>query len=139
MSDHFVFVYGTLKEGFPNFHINKGERVPGLFKTKDLYPLHLAGERYSVWLLDNKGVGKNVIGQVFLVTEEILKEFDRLERIHEIDGYRREKIIVVSQKNEELEVFVYLKPTDGWDESISKVGTLSEYTESHAKLYKRRT
>ena len=28
-----VFVYGTLKQGFANFHVNGGQRVPGRFVT----------------------------------------------------------------------------------------------------------
>jgi hypothetical protein len=32
MSQH-VFVFGTLKEGFPNFGANKGIRIPGKFVT----------------------------------------------------------------------------------------------------------
>ena len=41
---HLVFVFGTLKEGFPNFRINKGIRVVGEFVTVQRFPLHLIGE-----------------------------------------------------------------------------------------------
>jgi gamma-glutamylaminecyclotransferase len=40
-----VFVFGTLKQGFPNFHINRGRRVAGEFATGLAYPLYLVGER----------------------------------------------------------------------------------------------
>ena len=39
---HLLFVYGSLKEGFPNFHVNKGRRVPGTYRTVQPYPLFLA-------------------------------------------------------------------------------------------------
>jgi gamma-glutamylcyclotransferase (GGCT)/AIG2-like uncharacterized protein YtfP len=39
--EHLVFVFGTLKEGFPNFTVNRGVRVPGSFSTCSAYPLYL--------------------------------------------------------------------------------------------------
>jgi hypothetical protein len=45
--EHLVFIFGTLKEGFPNFGINRGTRVPGEFKTCAAYSLYLVGERHS--------------------------------------------------------------------------------------------
>lgn len=49
---HLVFVFGTLKEGFPNFATNKGVRRGGDFVTASRYPLYLVGERCSPWLID---------------------------------------------------------------------------------------
>ena len=40
-----LFVYGSLKEGFPNFHVNQGRRVPGEFRTVRPHPLYLVGGR----------------------------------------------------------------------------------------------
>ncbi|MFD2451175.1 gamma-glutamylcyclotransferase [Ideonella paludis] len=33
-----IFVYGTLKEGFPNAHLNQGRRVLGHFRTVQRFP-----------------------------------------------------------------------------------------------------
>jgi len=44
---HKVFVFGTLKEGFPNFKKNKGIRYRQNFDTKESYPLYLVGVRFS--------------------------------------------------------------------------------------------
>ncbi len=41
---HRVFVYGTLKEGFRNFHVNRGTRLPGEFVTEQAFPLYVIGE-----------------------------------------------------------------------------------------------
>ncbi len=46
-----VFVYGTLKEGFPNFEINRGVRLPGTFIMAERYPLYLVGERCVPWMI----------------------------------------------------------------------------------------
>ena len=38
MLSHRIFVYGTLKQGFRNFHINRGTRLPGEFITEQAFP-----------------------------------------------------------------------------------------------------
>ena len=48
---HLVFVFGTLKDGFPNFATNRGTRLPGAFRTCSAYPLYLVGYRHVPWLL----------------------------------------------------------------------------------------
>ena len=40
---HLLFVYGSLKEGFPNFHVNRGRRRPGSFVTAQPHELWLLG------------------------------------------------------------------------------------------------
>ena len=70
---HRVFVFGTLKEGFPNFATNRGRRVAGDFVTKERYPFYLVGERHSPWLIDQPGEGERIVGQVF---EVVLDLFD---------------------------------------------------------------
>ena len=41
MLSHRIFVYGTLKQGFRNFHINRGTRLPGEFITEQAFPLYV--------------------------------------------------------------------------------------------------
>lgn len=82
--NHLVFVFGTLKEGFPN----KGIRMAGTFLTKECYPLYLVGERHSPWLINAPGDGKRIVGQVFEVDQAALEAMDKLERISVPDGYR---------------------------------------------------
>ena len=54
---HLVFVFGTLKEGYPNFATNRGRRIPGDFVTRERYPLYLMGERFSPWLVSSPAKG----------------------------------------------------------------------------------
>ena len=105
---HRVFVFGTLKEGFPNFAVNKGVRVPGTFRTRDRFPLYLVGERHVPWMLDLRGEGERVVGEVYEVDDTALAAMDRLERVAEPDGYRR-VAIPVEGDDAPLEVFAYLK------------------------------
>ncbi|MBF9000351.1 gamma-glutamylcyclotransferase family protein [Vibrio nitrifigilis] len=136
---HKVFVFGTLKEGFPNYKTNKGLRYPGEFKTQYRYPFYLVGERHSPWLILNKGHGYQVSGQVFMVDDAALAEMDSLERIHEVDGYRRIEINVIEQNTgEEVNVYAYGKPLDQLYGADIQCEVAGEYTLSHAHLYRSR-
>ena len=139
---HRVFVFGTLKEGFPNFATNKGRRVAGDFVTSRCYPFYLVGERHSPWLIDQPGAGLRVRGQMFEVDDEALSAMDRLERVHEPDGYLRARISVEPAMQREgqqsIEVFAYLKRAAQLDASGIRLGPLSDYTRAHAALYRPR-
>jgi len=140
-TQHNVFVFGTLKDGFPNFAVNRGVRIEGDFQTMDRYPLYLVGERHSPWLIDDIGQGKQVKGQLFAVSEEVLADMDRLERISEPDGYRRTRIdvrLIDNPNSSVLSVFVYLKPLTQLNADEIRLGPLHEYELSHASLYRSR-
>ncbi|MBW3695194.1 gamma-glutamylcyclotransferase [Vibrio sp. T187] len=135
-----VFVFGTLKEGFPNFSTNKGRRVPGDFTTKSSYPLYLIGERNSPWLVLDEGKGHPVKGQVFEVSDETLADIDRLERITKPDGYRRIMLeVVCKQTGEASQVFVYCKPKIQLQNMLIQQELAGDYTLEHAKLYTPRS
>ena len=133
-----VFVYGTLKEGFPNYGINKGNRLNGTFVTKKRFPLYLVGERYSPWLVADEGKGSNIKGQVFLVDETTLKEMDKLEHTSESDGYQRVEIEVEAlDGSEELTVFAYVKPIEQMGSAQIR-SAIDEYLLKHSSLYRSR-
>ena len=134
-----VFLFGTLKEGFPNSGTNRGSRVPGNFLTKNRYPLYLVGERHSPWLVLSEGEGFQIRGQVFMVDEATLNDMDRLERTHETDGYRRVQMPVFSEfTNEELHVHVYVKPPEQLEGMLVQLGPIAEYELEHSSLYQKR-
>jgi len=137
-----VFVFGTLKAGFPNFHVNRGTRVAGDFVTLRPYPLYLIGERRSPWMLDQPGAGLHVRGQVFEVDDAALAQMDVLERVGEPDGYRRVHIEVALAGQAgaaTFEAFAYLKePAEFRAVADDALGPLAEYTHEHAALYRTR-
>ena len=138
---HLVFVYGTLKEDFPNFAKNTGTRLPGLFTTAQRYPFYLVGERFSPWLVNRHGEGERVRGQVFEVDAPALAAMDTLERITEADGYRRVLLAlepVPAHNGNRLQAFAYLKQAEYFAPSPANIGPLREYTQEHAALYRRR-
>lgn len=85
-----VFVYGTLKNGFPN-HNNymKSARGLGKYQTVEKYPLVLCGARYVPCMIYRPGEGHHVEGELYEVDDKCLTRIDALERIQESDGYRR--------------------------------------------------
>ena len=138
---HLVFVYGTLKQSFPNFAKNAGSRLPGLFITVERYPLYVVGERFSPWLINRPGKGERVTGQIFEVDAPALAAMDTLERITEADGYRRILLAlepVPAHKGNRLQAFTYLKQAEHFAPSPDNIGPLGEYTMEHAALYRRR-
>ncbi|WP_369922034.1 gamma-glutamylcyclotransferase family protein [Marinomonas polaris] len=136
---HKVFVFGTLKEGFPNFKTNKGIRYRGDFKTKDRYPLYLVGERFSPWLVLQSGEGHPVKGQVFEVSDNVLAEMDALERITAIDGYRKVSIPVIClESGDEINVLAYGKPPEMLQDVQVMQELAGDYCLEHAALYRSR-
>jgi gamma-glutamylaminecyclotransferase len=141
MSSHLVFVFGTLKEGFPNFRSNDGVRLPGVFLTEQRLPLCLVGERHSPWLIHLPGQGHQVAGQIFRVDAAALERMDMLERITQPDGYRRIAIRIVADGHS-VEVvgpvLAYVKQPEQFSPSDVRFGPLAEYTLAHAALYRVR-
>jgi gamma-glutamylaminecyclotransferase len=137
--EHLVFVFGTLKEGFPNFATNQGVRVAGSFRTCAAYPLYLVGERYVPWLVNSPGTGMRVSGEIFRVDGAALAVMDKLEGVGEADGYRREVLEVEGGDSPGLVLaFAYLKPPGQLVLSEVRAGPLEEYKHEHATLYRRR-
>ena len=134
-----VFVFGTLKAGFPNAGSNRGRRLPGHYRTREHWPLYLVGRRYSPWLVFSPGEGLAVRGQLFTVDTEALAVMDRLERVQFADGYRRVEIGVVAEVDgREFEAFVYAKLPAQLGPAEVRCGPIDEYTQEHAALYRPR-
>ena len=93
---HHLFVYGTLKKGFPNHHYMESARELGKFQTIEKYPLVLCGARYVPCMIYSPGDGHHLEGELYEVDDECLNRIDALERIQDEGGYRRTVIRVVS-------------------------------------------
>lgn len=135
-----VFVYGTLKRGFPNHgRWMARARLVGRFRTRERYRLVLNGDRLSPCLMAGAGQGRRVMGEVYAVDPSGLKQLDRLERIDRPDGYRRRRIVVEAIDKPDPEarrVFVYLKNPEWVNDPRS--GALAIYTPEAARDYRQR-
>lgn len=132
-----LFVYGSLKEGFPNFHVNAGRRVAGVYRTVQPYPLYLADGRLPC-LLATPGTGHRVIGQLFEVNAQALEAMDALERVGEPGGYDRvvidvEPVADAPPPTAPTTAFVYVQSASRLATPGPHVGPLAEYTPDHAR------
>lgn len=75
---HLVFIYGTLKKGhyFHEEYLGNGKATfVGPAITTDEYTLYVDGLPHLVYEKSDKGVS----GELYEVSEEVLKELDKLE------------------------------------------------------------
>lgn len=133
---HKVFVYGTLKEGFANFGINAGRRVPGEFRTVERYPLYIVTAHFIPWLVNRPGSGEQVVGQLFEVDDATLREMDRLEQVDEAGWYTRAEIRVQpTVGGAETAAFVYFGAAERLSSDPVHAGPLVEFTAQQNRLY----
>ncbi len=133
-----VFVYGTLKEGFANFGINAGRRLPGTYRTVQKYPLYIIGEPFLPWLVNQPGTGENVLGQLFQVSEQVLQNMDVLEQIDEEGWYARVEIEVEevgAQGKLPMRAFVYFGASERVPQEHVHAELLTEFTAEHNQGY----
>jgi gamma-glutamylaminecyclotransferase len=129
-----LFVYGSLKQGFPNAHVNTGRRVGGEFSTVHRLPFYLAGAGHLPCLVLQPGHGLQVRGQLFEVNAADLAAMDRLERVGEPQGYSRVRIEVQQlDDGRVLEADVYVQQAARLDPSNALIGPLDEYTLEHSQ------
>ncbi|WP_285908009.1 gamma-glutamylcyclotransferase family protein [Pseudodesulfovibrio pelocollis] len=104
---HLVFVYGTLKQGFPNhFLLRRASRV-GAGRT---------AERYALYVDEYPGVFPDepvsrVQGEVYAVDDAMLARLDALED-HPV-LYRREQIDVLLDDGRIVRAWIYFYPHRG--------------------------
>ena len=105
-----IFVYGTLKTGFPNHkEMLNSERLLGLYKTVEKYPLVLTRPWCSPVMFPEPGIGHHVAGEVFVVNNEKLQELDKFEYVHLPKGFRRYELKVVSHTGVLLTAEAYFR------------------------------
>ncbi|MBA4256059.1 MAG: gamma-glutamylcyclotransferase [Polaromonas sp.] len=135
-----LFVYGTLKEGFPNFHLNGGRRVVGHFRTRERFPFYvvqLPTEHRAPWLLNSPGEGLQVVGQVFEVDPAQLAEMDVFEEVHLTTGYVRVPVELEATHDAtaRLHAHAYLKRPTELPQCLAVEGPFAEYTLALAEGY----
>jgi gamma-glutamylaminecyclotransferase len=136
MPVHRVFVYGTLKQGFRNFHVNHGKRIGSGFVTVQAFPLYILGPFGLPWLVHEPGHGQPVIGQVFEVDDAGLAEMDWLERVNDADWYTRQPLAVRPvEGGAELAAVAYFGSAARLASETVHHGPLAEYTDAHPSLY----
>ena len=134
-----VFVYGSLKAGFRNAHLNHGVRQPGAFRTCARLPLYLLGDGHVPCLVLSLDSGHQVIGEVYQVSAEALAVMDQLERLGQPDGYLRVPIEVEkidAPAPMPVTAHAYVKLPEHVVRPLQRIGPLAEYTAAHAVHFK---
>jgi len=137
---HLIFVYGTLKEGCANFHINTGRRVGGAYVTRERFPLCILGDYRIPWLVDRPGEGEHIVGQLFEVDAEGLARMDRLERLGEPGWYTRRPIEVREHPHlagRTVEALVYFGAAERPGREVVHAEGLQEFLPEHDAMYRR--
>lgn len=112
---HYVFAYGTLKTGEPNYAVmkdpaNGSATLVGTAKTVKKWPLVIASSYNIPYLLHCEGQGHNVSGEVYSVDDKMLAKLDDFES-HPKYYVRTEEDVELDQPNggskKRLKVWVY--------------------------------
>jgi gamma-glutamylaminecyclotransferase len=94
-STYDVFVYGTLKRGYPNDQVGLPRAsYLGDYQTSERFPLVIASANFVPYLLDEPGEGHHVEGELYRVDNAVLAELDELESVHLPNGYHRREITI---------------------------------------------
>ena len=92
---HSIFVYGTLKRGFPNHGLMDGARFIGEAMTVERYPMVVQGRHFSPVIMPEPGSGHRIVGELWEVDDQMLVVLDDLEidasadRLYSRDDQRR--------------------------------------------------
>jgi gamma-glutamylaminecyclotransferase len=141
-----IFVYGTLKAGFPNAHINRGVRVPGTFRTVKRLALYVVGTHHVPWLVEpsSSDTGLQVQGELYALQDVDLPRMDALEGIGRPGGYRRvliqvQRVLDDGTLGTPEDASVYLQDMGHLGGQVLHAGPLLAYTAAHAAHYRLAT
>ena len=123
---HHVFVYGTLKHGFPNHHLFPPARFVGECVTVARYPLVIAGEWFSPVLINEPDTGSEVAGELYSLDGASLAALDQFEGVGAASGYLRVEIQITIDDTR-LNAWSYVKPPDLV--SLVHAGPIGEYVD----------
>ena len=106
-----IFVYGSLKRGYRNEAFLYEAKSLGKAKTLKKYPLIVNKNEYYPYLINKKGFGHEIIGELYRIKKDCLIELDRFEATE----FKRQKIKVQkksvrqisSTSNELIEAYTY--------------------------------
>src|SRR5215210_2379914 len=84
-----VFVFGTLKRGFPLHDCGlRQARFLGAYRTCQRYPMMVAGPWFAPMMLDRPGIGFQVKGELYEVNAAALAVLDALESVGKPGNFR---------------------------------------------------
>ncbi|WEX76293.1 gamma-glutamylcyclotransferase [Sinorhizobium numidicum] len=105
-----VFVFGTLKEGFPLHRRGLAQaKFIGLYQTDRSYPMLIAGPWFVPMMFYEPGVGFRVSGELYEIDSAKLRQLDRLESTGRPGNFRKLIRIVPARPGPSCQAFAYFK------------------------------
>ncbi|KAG8057813.1 hypothetical protein GUJ93_ZPchr0002g26046 [Zizania palustris] len=135
-----VFVYGTLKRGFPNHPLLAAYGSPFAGAASTAAPVPLVIGPYSVPFLLPSGSssGRLVSGELYVASPNALADLDALEGTH-LGVYERRRLTVLVDGEREVEAEAYFANTSYakalWRRCGGEAAEIGEYTMEHAASY----
>jgi len=121
-----VFVYGTLKNGFPFFEKGLADaRFLGPYRTVEPYPMLIAQDFFGPVMLDKRGEGLHVQGELYEVAEASLPTLEQLEGVGKPGSFSRPISVEPLGGGIRVEAIGFFKG-ESWAEP-AKSGYLSDY------------
>jgi len=99
-----VFVYGSLKRGKKLHSLLENAKFLGEAITCNKYPMILSKSKWYPYLIEKKGVGYNIKGEVYEVSPSLLKKLDIIE---ETPFYYYRKKIPICLNKKRILAWVY--------------------------------
>ena len=106
-----VFVYGTLKRGFCNHHLLTGQQFLGEARTAPGFTLYSLGDYPG--LVPSADPLQQVVGEMWAVDPECLRQLDLLEGVAEQLYARRPIPLAPPFAHETVESYFYLRSIAG--------------------------
>ena len=131
---HRIFVYGTLKRGYPNNPLLEGSEFRGEAVTVPAYKM--VATSFPVIMPDPSG--KPVAGEIFTVDDATLARLDQLER----EGRSYDRVMIDAAlplsngKRLPTRVFIYVGREDRFGEMFAR-GPLYKQANERGELYWR--
>jgi gamma-glutamylaminecyclotransferase len=121
-----VFIYGTLKRGFPLHDKGlSGAHFLGEVETEQPYPLYIAGDIFGPMMLDHPGEGLRVRGELYAIEEERLTLLDELECVGQPGSFRSRLNVVPLGGGEAVSAVGFMK-TEVWLDPLHS-GHIADY------------
>jgi gamma-glutamylaminecyclotransferase len=121
-----VFVYGTLKRGFPFFERGLADALfLGPVQTIEPYPMFIAADFYGPMMLDRPGEGLRITGELYEVDPSALDKLDELESVGKPGSFRSKVMVEPVGGGVAVEAIGYMK-TEDWLKPLHS-GTIADY------------
>jgi gamma-glutamylaminecyclotransferase len=105
-----VFVFGTLKRGFPLHERGlSGATFLGDYRTRERFPMLIAGPRFAPMMLNEPGLGCHVLGELYEVDERTMADLDQLESVGQPGNLRVPIEVEPAGGGPALSAFAYMK------------------------------